>query len=55
MGSLGILATGSAEFALNSGSTLADSGTRLPSLILLFADALINGMAWDIVSSVVTE
>lgn len=52
MGSLGILATGSAEFALNSGSTLADMGTRLPSLILMFVDSLLNGIAGDIVSSV---
>ncbi|UVE94507.1 hypothetical protein [Dietzia sp. B32] len=52
MGSLGILAAGSAEFALDSGSTLADMGSRLPSLLLQFADMLFNGIAGDLVSSV---
>ena len=52
MGSLGILATGSAKFALDSGSTLADMGSGLPSLILMFADTLLNGIAGDVVASV---
>lgn len=52
MGSLGTLATGSAAFALDSGSTLADMGSALPSMILMFVDALLNGIAGDVVSSV---
>ncbi|MBB0967651.1 hypothetical protein G6016_01480 [Dietzia aerolata] len=52
MGSIGRLGTASAEFATNSGSTLADMGTLLPSLVLRFLDALLEGIAHDVVSSV---
>lgn len=52
MGSLGIVATGSAEFALDSGSTLADMGSALPSTILRYLDTLLNGIAGDMVASV---
>lgn len=52
MGSLGTLAEGSAEFALESGSTLADTATGLPSTILRFVNRLLIGMAEDVVSSV---
>ncbi|MBM7229340.1 MULTISPECIES: hypothetical protein [Dietzia] len=52
MGSLATLAAGSAEFALDSGSTLADMGTSLPSLALSFLAALLDGIAVDLVASV---
>lgn len=51
-GSLGVFIDGSSQFALDSGSTLADWGTRLPSLILGIANLIGFGTSVDLTASV---
>ncbi|MCY1655854.1 MULTISPECIES: hypothetical protein [Dietzia] len=52
MGSLAEFAEGSSQFAINSGSTLVDFGTGLPSLVLMLLDAVGFGTSVDLTASV---
>lgn len=51
-GSIGILATGSEAFAINSGSTALDWATSLPPLMLQMVQGLLNGIAGNLTASV---
>ncbi|TCW24072.1 hypothetical protein EDD19_1088 [Dietzia cinnamea] len=52
MGSLGVFAEGSAAFGLNSGSTVADAATNLPSFFLGLLDFLGIMTSADLTASV---
>ena len=52
MGSLAVFAEGSSQFALDSGSTLADALTGLPSLMLFLMDSIGFGASVDLTASV---
>nr|WP_165001094.1 hypothetical protein [Dietzia sp. oral taxon 368] len=52
MGSLGVFAEGSAAFGLNSGSTVADAATNLPSFFLGLLDYLGIMTSADLTASV---
>ncbi|WP_176475046.1 hypothetical protein [Dietzia natronolimnaea] len=52
MGSLGVFAEGSSQFAIDSGSTLVDFATGLPSLVLLLMDVIGFETSLDLTASV---
>ena len=52
MGSLGVFAEGSSQFAVESGSTLVDFGTSFPSLLLGLLDMLGIATSTDLTASV---
>lgn len=52
MGSLGVFAEGSAAFGLESGSTVADAATNLPSFFLGLLDILGIMTSADLTASV---
>lgn len=51
MGSLAVFADGSSEFAIDSGSTLVDFFSELPSLVLMLANGLGIQTSLDLTAS----
>ncbi|MFN3600662.1 MAG: hypothetical protein ACK4UY_04645 [Dietzia sp.] len=52
MGSLGVFAEGSSQFAINSGSTIVDVATGLPSFVLWMMDLIGIETSLDLTASV---